>query len=194
MKILTIQGSPRKGGNTEVLLQAVANGANVAGASIEQIRICDYKIAPCLNCGACDQTGECIIDDEMPFLYEKIVAADRVILASPIYFYGVTAQAKAFIDRCQALWNRNRLLKEKDLWQEDPKRQGLFVSVAATKGKRVFEGAILCAKYGFDAMGFHYGGEFLFRGADRKGDMARFSEALKEAEAAGKNFILSTSP
>lgn len=189
MKLIAFHGSPRKGGNTETLLAAVLKGAEQAGAGSELIRLCDLDISPCLSCGGCDQTGECVVADGMTPLYEKIIAADRIILASPIFFYGITAQAKAFVDRNQALWNRKRLLKEKGEWPDDTGRRGLLVAVAATRGAKVFDGAVLTARYAFEAMGVRYAGEFTTRGIDKIGEMAAADKILREAEEAGRNFI-----
>jgi multimeric flavodoxin WrbA len=161
MDVLVFLGSPRKKGNTEVLTQAVLEGVTQAGGTPEIIRLNDLQIAPCISCGGCDKTGKCVVEDDMIPLYKKIIATDRIIIASPIYFYGVTAQAKAFIDRTQALWNR----------------------------KRLFEGAILTVKYAYDAMDMAYGGEFLVTGPDKRGDMAKYEEKLIKARAAGENFI-----
>lgn len=189
MKVLALNGSPRKGGNTEVLLGAVLDGMQQAGGRIELIRLCDLSIQPCIGCGGCDKTGRCVLEDDMGELYDKIIDAKRVIIASPIYFYGITAQAKAFVDRTQALWSWKRLMSEKGEWHPDPERKGFLVSVAATHGAKVFDGAILTVKYAFDAMGMSYGGEFLARGVDRIGAMHKETEKLKEAEAAGKSFM-----
>ena len=190
MNILVFLGSPRKKGNSEVLTEAVLKGVRQVGGDPEIIRLCDLNISPCLNCGGCDKTGKCVVDDDMTPLYDKIISTDLIILASPIFFYGITAQAKAFIDRTQALWNRKRLLMEKSKWQENPDRRGFFISVAATSGTKIFEGAVLTMKYGYDAMGTAYAGELLVTGADRKGDMAKFEKKLQEAEEAGRNFVI----
>jgi multimeric flavodoxin WrbA len=120
-------------------------------------------------------------------MYPKILESQRVILASPIYFYGITAQAKGFVDRCQALWNRKRLLTEKGEWRKDPTRKGFLVTVSATHGGRVFEGAILTAKYAFDAMGMGYGG--CGKGMDGRGEMAKDHATLARAEEAGRKFM-----
>ena len=120
---------------------------------------------------------------------DKLLVADRVILAAPIYFYGVPAQAKAFIDRVQALWSRKELLKKDGAWQDNPERKGFLVSVAATHGKRVFEGAILTMKYACDGIGIVYGGEFLVRGIEGRGEMAKVAEEIDKAEEAGKSFM-----
>jgi len=189
MQVLAFIGSPRKKGNTETLLEAVRRGVVRAGGQVETIRLCELKINPCTGCGGCDRTGVCVQEDDMTQLYGKIIAADRVVVASPIYFYGITAQAKAFVDRCQALWCRKYLLTQHGEWRDDPQRRGFFVSVAGTKGARVFDGAILTLKYGFDAMGFHYGGDFLVKRIDSLGDMAKHPDTLAEAEEAGFQFI-----
>jgi multimeric flavodoxin WrbA len=189
MKVLALNGSPRKTGNTETLLRAVLKGAEAAGGEIEVVRLYDLRIQPCIGCGGCDKTGECVLEDDMQDLYPKILAAQRVILASPIYFYGITAQAKAFVDRCQALWNRKRLAIAKGEWRNDPTRKGFLVAVAATHGEKVFEGAILTAKYGFDAMGLAYGGEFVVKGMDSRGEMAKDEATLMRAQEAGRKFM-----
>jgi multimeric flavodoxin WrbA len=190
MNVLAIQGSPRKGGNTEILLNAVLQGIAGTGVSSEIVALRDLTFQGCISCGGCDKTGVCVLKDDMTPLYDKILASQRIIIASPIYFYGVTAITKAFIDRAQALWNRKRLLQEKGQWLEDVSRKGLFISVAATKGPRVFEGAVLAVKYGLDAMGFFYDRELLIKNIDKKGDMAGHSELLQQAEDVGRRFVL----
>ena len=189
MKVLALSGSPRKKGNTETLLHAVLKGVEAAGGEVELLRLYDLRIQPCIGCGGCDKTGKCVLEDDMQELYPKILASQRVILASPIYFYGITAQAKAFVDRCQALWNRKRLQIEKGEWCNDPTRKGFLVAVAATHGEKVFDGAILTAKYAFDAMGMGYGGEFVVKGMDGRGAMAKDEATLALAEQAGRKFM-----
>ena len=190
MDVLVFIGSPRKKGNSEILTNAFVEGVKQAGGTPEIIRLCDLKISPCISCGGCDKTGKCVVEDDMTPLYEKIITVDKIVVSSPIYFYGVTAQTKAFIDRTQALWNRKRLLKKKGEWVEDPERKGFFVSVAATKGARIFEGAILTMKYGYDAMDMVYAGDFLVTGPDKRGDMKKYEQKLAEAREAGRNFLL----
>ncbi|MEN8231485.1 MAG: flavodoxin family protein [Thermodesulfobacteriota bacterium] len=190
MDVLVFLGSPRKKGNSEVLTEALLEGVRDEGGMPEIIRLCDLKISPCISCGGCDKKGKCVVEDDMTPLYEKIISTDKIILASPIFFYGITAQAKAFIDRTQALWNRKRLLQRKGEWVDNPERKGFFISVAATRGAKIFAGAILTMKYGYDAMGMQYAGEFLVSGPDKLGDMAKNEIKLAEAKEAGRNFIL----
>jgi len=188
-EVLVLEGSPRKGGNTEVLIDAVVRGIVAAGGSAERIRVADRQVAPCVGCGGCDKTGICVVKDEMTDIYERIGAARRLVLASPIYFYAITAQLKAVIDRGQAFWSRKSLAMKAGVWKVDPERKGFLVAVAATKGERVFEGAVLTAKYFLDAADFVYGGELLVRGIDRRGEMKKDLESLARAEQFGRRVL-----
>jgi multimeric flavodoxin WrbA len=189
MKVLGLSGSPRKGGNTELLLEEALKGAAMEGAEVDRIRLAEYNITPCKECLACFQDGSCIIADEMQEIYPRLVEADIIILASPIFFYGVTAWAKALIDRAQALWARKYILKDPSFAKEGKKRKGFFISVGGTKGQRVFEGAILTAKYFFDVLNAKYVGELLFREVDAKGDILKHPEALQQAFEAGRRLV-----
>jgi len=190
MKVLGIFGSPRRGGNTELLLEEALKGAEKEGARVERIYLSDDTITPCKECHGCDNTGNCVILDDMEKIYPKLLEADVLILASPIFFYGVTAWAKALIDRSQALWARKYLLKDPSLGKEGKKRKGFFISVGATKGLKVFEGAILTVRYFFDVLNAEYIGELLFRGVEAKGDILKHPEALRQAFEAGKKLVV----
>lgn len=190
MKVLGILGSPRKGGNTELLLEEALKGAEAEGAGVERLRLTDYNIIPCKECLACFKDGNCIILDDMAKIYPKLLEADIIILASPIFFYGVTAWAKGFIDRCQALWARKYQLKDPSYGKEGRKRKGFFISVGGTKGQKTFEGAILTAKYFFDVLNAEYAGELVLREVDAKGDVLKHPEALQQAFEAGRKLVL----
>jgi len=190
MKVLGILGSPRKGGNTELLLEEALKGAEAEGAEIERLRLTDYSIIPCKECLACYKDGNCIILDDMAKIYPKLLEADIIILASPIFFYGVTAWAKALIDRCQALWARKYQLKDPSLGKEGKRRKGFFISTGGTKGQRVFEGAILTAKYFFDVLNADYEGELVVREVDAKGDILKHPETLQHAFEAARRLAL----
>jgi multimeric flavodoxin WrbA len=103
MKILGICCSPRKQGNTETFLVEALEGAKAAGAEVELYSIVGKNINPCRGCRSCIKTGECAVKDDMQELYKKMLESDGIIYASPIYFYGMTAQAKMIIDRTFAL-------------------------------------------------------------------------------------------
>ncbi len=103
MKILGISFSPREQGNTELLLDSVFSGAREMGAATELYRVAGKNIQPCDGCGSCFKEGECHIQDDMQELYKKMQEADGIIFGTPVYFYSMTAQGKAVIDRTIAL-------------------------------------------------------------------------------------------
>lgn len=190
MKVLGLFGSPRKGGNTEILLEEALKGAEREGAEIERLYLSDLKITPCTECHGCDSTGDCVILDEMHKIYPKLLEADVIILASPIFFYGVTAWAKTLIDRSQALWAKKYLVNDPAMGKRGKRRKGFFISVGATKGQKVFEGAIMTVKYFFDALNTEYTGELVYRGVDGKGEILKHPKALEQAREAGRKLVL----
>ncbi len=181
MKALILTGSPRKSGNTEILAAAVAQELQANNVSVHLQRLAELNINPCLGCGSCEKEGNCVIDDDMQPLYPRIIAADLIIIASPIYFYGLTAQTKAFVDRCQALWSRKYILKQQ--FPADKQRKGYLISVAATRGKQVFTGAKLCARYVFDAMDVLYDGGLFYPGVDSRGAIRKHPDFPRKVTA-----------
>jgi len=192
MKVLGIMGSPRKQSNTDLLLDRALEGAREAGAETEKVLVSKLKISPCLEIYACVKDGNCPIKDDMLPLYDKLVEADHVILASPIFFYSITAQAKALVDRSQALWARKHVL---GMGKDDKReRRGAFISVGATKGEKLFEGAVLTVKYFFDAINVKYSGDVLVRGVDDKGQITEHPSALQHAFRLGQQLVLPDKP
>ena len=187
MKVLGIMGSPRRQSNTEILLDKALEGAREAGAEVEKVLASKLKISPCLEIYACRKDGDCAIKDDMQLLYKKLLEADHIIFASPIFFYGVTSQAKALVDRCQALWVRKHVL---DMGKEDKRvRRGIFISVGATRGTKLFDGAVLTVKYFFDAIGVKYSGDLLVRGIDNKAQIREHPTALEDAFRLGQELV-----
>lgn len=99
-KILEIEGSPRKGGNSDRLCDAFLNGAAESGNDTEKIYIQDLKLNPCMACYGCRGTGKCVQKDSMEEILEKMIKADVILLSTPVYFYSLSGQMKVFIDRC----------------------------------------------------------------------------------------------
>ena len=186
MKVLGIMGSPRIKGNTDLLLEETLKGAKSQGAEVEKIVVDKLKIASCKEYLGCFKDGNCVIRDNMDEIYPKLLGADVVIIASPMFFYGVSSQAKALIDRCQALWARKHILKQS---LPNGGRKGAFIAVGATKGKRLFEGAILTVKYFFEAIGAEYADELLIRGVDARGEIKEHPIALSDAYELGKRVV-----
>ena len=138
MKVLGIMGSPRIKSNTDILLDEALRGAENHGAQIEKIVVDKLRISPCKEYYGCEKDGNCVIRDDMDEMYPKLLGADIVIIASPMFFCAITAQLKAFIDRCQALWARKHMLKQT---LSKPGRKGAFIGVGATKGEKLFDGS-----------------------------------------------------
>jgi multimeric flavodoxin WrbA len=187
MKVLSVLGSPRRGGNTEILLDEALRGASHYGGSCEKIVLRDLKITPCLEIYKCAKDGVCAIKDDMQDIFPKIVQAQRLIIASPIFFYSVSALTKAMIDRCQSLWAKKYILQLPV--SPVPDRKGAFISVAATRGKKLFDGVRLTIKYFFDAIDVSYSDELLVRGVDEKGEVRDQPEALKAAYDLGRRLV-----
>ena len=112
MKILGIVGSPRKNGNTEILMKETLRVAREAGSETGMFLLSEKRVAPCDACGTCFEVGSCVVDDDMQELYGLMEGADGIILGSPVYFGSVSAQMKAVMDRMFALLGR-RALKNK---------------------------------------------------------------------------------
>jgi len=188
MKVLGIAGSPRRGGNTDLLLAEVMKGAASRGAEVKTIILNDLEIAPCQHCDACLEAGRCRVGDDMQMVYRELEEADRIVLASPIQFMGVTAQAKAMIDRGQALWARKNVLKIPPLGDQR-ERKGLFISVGARKVTNLFEPALVTVKSWFRSLDVIYAGDLLFSDVDEKGAIAQNTDALHQAFLAGQELV-----
>jgi multimeric flavodoxin WrbA len=184
LKVLGISGSPRLGGNTDTLLQEVLKGAESLGAETKTIFICDKRIAPCEHCDNCLVLGDCKIPDDMHEIYKQMSEADAIVIASPVHFLGLTAQLKAAVDRCQALWARKYKLKMPPL-EEEKKRRGLFVSTGGRTAAGNFEPAIATVKALFATLDMEYEGALTFPGVDKKGEILKNEDALKQAYEAG---------
>lgn len=188
-KLLAIAGSPRRGGNTDLLLQEVIRGAESGGAEVKTIFLSELCIAPCEHCDRCLETGRCAIDDDMQWLHDELRGADRLALASPIFFMGVTAQTKAMIDRCQALWVMKYVLKLPVATNGGRERRGLFISVGGRKGANLFQPAMATVKSFFKTIDVTYAGDLLFPGIEEKGGILGHPTALREAFLAGQRLV-----
>jgi len=187
VKIIAIYGSPRRDGNSAALLNQAVAGAREEGADVEEVFLRDYQISPCLEIYQCIKTGECAIRDDFPKILAKLESSSGIMLASPIFFYTVSAHTKIFMDRCQSLWVRKYWIEKQPFKGAPETRKGLFISVGATEGKKLFDGAILTVKYFFDVLNAGLWKTVLCRGVDRKGEIEKKDDYLKEAYQAGKD-------
>ncbi len=188
MKVLAIYGSPRKDGNTSRLLQELVKGVKERGADTTEIAVCDLTIQPCVADYSCGKTGKCFIKDDMENIYHHFIEHDCIVIAAPIFFYNVNAQTKTLIDRSQALWARKYILKQ-PLTTDGKKKKGIFISVGATKGSKLFDGTLLTMKYFFDAVGAEFSKSLLYKNIDAAGDILKHPTALQEAYELGQSLV-----
>lgn len=150
-QVLILSASPRKGGNSDLLCDEFARGAREAGHAVEKLRVAEQSIAYCRACYACRANGECIIHDDMAGILKKMIAADVIVLASPVYFYAIDAQLKALIDRTVARWTE---VREKEFYYivtaADEEREAAETTLAC------FRGYAACVE-GAKEMGVIYG-------------------------------------
>ena len=188
--IVAIYGSPRRKGNTATLLKKTIEGARDSGAEVEEIVLRDLKISPCLEIYGCMQAGECAIKDNFQIVRDKILASQGLILASPVFFYSVSSHTKILMDRFQSLWVKKYWVDKTPKDQQIIKRKGLFISVGATKGKKLFDGMLLSVKYFFDVLDMELWETLLYRQLDFQDDVLKHPEYLEEAYTTGKAFTV----
>ncbi|HWR42207.1 flavodoxin family protein [Sporomusa sp.] len=138
-KILALLGSPRVNGTNSLAIDQLLRGAASCGdVEVQKILLHKLKIAPCQSCDSCLHTGRCHLRDDMEPIYEKIMDMDAFILAAPVYFNGMSAQAKVMIDRCQPFWSAKYVMKT-DVFA-GRRRPGIFI---ATGGQPLYDGQFI---------------------------------------------------
>jgi multimeric flavodoxin WrbA len=185
VRVLGIAGSPRRNGNTELLLKEFLKGAECEGATTKTVYLSKLQITPCQHCDACLKEDECRIQDDMQKIYIELAKADIIVLASPVQFSGPPSQVKAMIDRCQCLWARKYVLKIPPL-NIKKDRKGFLISVGGTRIKGMFEPTIAIVKTWFHVLDIEYAGELLFSGTDGKGEILKHPDALQKAYESGQ--------
>jgi multimeric flavodoxin WrbA len=184
-RILAIHASPRRAGNTSTLLDQAVAGARAQGALVDEVVLRQLKISPCLELYGCKKDGRCVIKDDFQRVCDQLLACQGLMLAAPIFFFALCAQAKILMDRCQSLWVQKYWIDKEPFGGRVKTRKGLFISVGATKGPRLFEGALLSVKYFFDVLDMELWQSLLYRGLDFEGDVLARPEHLAEARQAG---------
>jgi len=183
--ILGIAGSPRQGGNTELLLDQALSGARSAGADTEKIVLAKLNIQGCTACGKCADTGRCVIRDDMDLLYSKLREMEAIIVAAPIFFLGLPSQLKAVIDRCEAFWMLKTNLGQ-SVSPTGKKRPGVFISVAgAPDEKEIFVPSRRIIRAFFNTIDVRYTEELFIPEIEAKGEIREHPTALAEAYALG---------
>lgn len=181
MLVVGISGSPRKNGNTDLLLDAALEGSKSEGSAVKKFYLADSICSGCLGCGVCSDTGACRISDSISEIYGCIGRADAVILASPLYFENISSWMKTFVDRGQFVWSNN-------LNKNDSKK-GLFISVAARLSAD-FACAEKTIRIFFKTLGFQQEKSLLFPGFEEAGSILDAPFSLDEAREAGRKLVV----
>jgi multimeric flavodoxin WrbA len=193
IKVLGISTSPRIKGNSDLLLRQALAGAESANASTEYVRLSDYKVNPCIECNSCYATGTCVVQDDYQLLLKKILDADRIIFATPIFFMSICAQAKMLIDRGQCLWAHKYILK-KELITPGHDRRAMVIAVGGSRSKKQFECIRLTMKSYFDLLQVNYAANLFVNKIDALGEVEKHPSALKEAYRLGSQLAATDSP
>ena len=186
--IIAIYGSPRRKGNTATLLKEAVNGAQDGGARVEELVLRDLKMSPCLEIYGCNKAGECLLKDDFQKARDLILASQGLILATPVFFYTVSAHTKILMDRFQSLWVKKNWVEQNRKDQQTFSRKGLFIAAGATKGKKLFDGILLSLRYFFEVIDMELWKALLYRGLDFEGDVLKHPQYLEDAYLAGKEF------
>ncbi|HIJ53065.1 MAG TPA: flavodoxin family protein [Planctomycetes bacterium] len=193
IKVLGISTSPRASSNSDLLLQQALAGAESAGAETEYIGLRDLNIAPCIECNSCYKKGVCCVEDDYQMLSSKMLEADRLIFATPIFFMTVCAQAKALIDRCQCLWAHKYVLKQ-PLQTIGRDRRAMVIAVGGTKSKKMFDSVRLTAKYFLDVLEMNYAANLFVNKIDEPGQVKKHPSAMEEAFRLGRELAATDAP
>ncbi|MDD1645379.1 MAG: flavodoxin family protein [Methanomicrobiales archaeon] len=193
IKVLAFATGPRRHGNSETLLDWVlASMGEEPGVEIEKFALSEIQVNPCRGCNACETLNRCVQRDDMDMLHDRIVGADCIVFATPIYCMGICSQGKALVDRAQVFRSRKYVLKLPVVPPERKgKRLGIFIAAAGQKMDYVFDGAIMSVKCFFHVIemkdrDIRY---LLVRGVDAAGEVETHPTARDEARATGKEAV-----
>jgi len=189
MKVLGISSSPREKSNSDILLRQALSGASSVGAEAEYLRLSKLNMSPCSECGACYSTGRCPVEDDFQMALSKMLEADRLIFATPVFFMSVCAHAKILIDRCQCLWARKYLLKQ-PIDNKGRRRLGMVIAVGGTKNKKMFESIRLIMKYYLDALDMGYFANLFANNVEEAGVIADNKQAMEQAFRLGAEIVV----
>jgi multimeric flavodoxin WrbA len=194
MKVLGISTSPREKSNSDLLLRQALAGASSVGAEAEYLRLCKLNMSPCTECNNCYATGECSIQDDFQIVLAKMLQADRLVFATPIYFMSVCAQAKILIDRCQCLWARKYVLKQPIDPLKGRLRLAIVIAIGGTKGTKMFESVRLIMKYYLNALDMGCFANLFVNNVDEAGKIADNAGAMEQAFLLGAELAGTTRP
>ena len=189
MLALGLQGSPNKQGSTVYLLNRFMAEMADRGIRTHTIDVAEKNIRPCKGCGYCEKKGFCVIrdDDMAQEIYALLRQAEIIVTASPVFFYSVTSQLKALIDRSQALWSRKYRFQLSDPLKRT--RKGFLLSLGGSRGKQLFDGVTLVAKYFFDAVDAGFSGSLTYRNIETQKDISQHASVNSDIASAVENLL-----
>lgn len=188
-RLLAIYGSPREGGNTDTLMDYFLEGVRDSQYDVERIYLRNLKLSHCNECDSCENSGKCIIQDDMIPLYDKLLDCERIVISLPVYFMGPPALTKAFIDRGQALWIRKYRLGIRPE-SSGIRRKGFLLSICGFKaGGKIFTCNTTIVRAFYITCGFRYAGELTFTGIDHISDLKSRKDVKESAFHAARGFI-----
>jgi multimeric flavodoxin WrbA len=193
LKVLGISTSPRLKGNSDLLLREALRGAEQAGGRAEYLRLCDYRIEGCHACYECLEAGVCQVHDDYQKVLDKMLAADRIVFALPVFFLTVPAQAKLLIDRGQCLWLlRNKLGRV--LFQPPRDRRGMIIAVGGSRTTSQFDCVQRPVRACFEYLEIDCVSMLFVSQVDEKGAVLQHPEALAEALRLGRELVSERGP
>lgn len=184
VKALVIAGSPRPGGNSDIMAEHLRQGLIEGSAEVTFLHARRLKVAHCLGCNDCTRTGQCVRQDDMQRLYELLSESHRICLVTPIFFCMVPSIVQAIIERSQTLWARKYRRNEPVPPLAYP-RQGLVATVGGTRGKHIYDGLRCSARYWMDVMDIAEPHLLTYGQIDEKGAVRDRPEVLEEMYQAG---------
>lgn len=185
MKVLGIMGSPRIGGNSDILLDQALLGAEAAGAEVEKILLVKKKISGCYDCKKCNETGICAVKDDMLEIHEKILDTDVIIHSVPVYFWAMTSQMKAYLDRWCAFFDGDWRWHKAYYPKMKGKRLGL-ITVCGDVNVHTADPIVHSFKTTADFTKLYWIGTVM-ASASEKGEIGRNEAAKQEAFDLGRN-------
>lgn len=185
--VLAVSSSPRRNGNSELLLNSFRKGVEDKGHRVWYVRLNTSNFSLCQACDLCAEDGECILEDDLQEVYEQVARASGIVLATPVYFGSMSAQLKMFVERFQGWWHAKYNLKRPRVKSEE-NRPGFFICVGALKKKSYCENALEIARVFYHNVNYRYYDCLFYRGVDDKGAIKSYPGALQEARSAGQRF------
>ena len=189
-RLLGIATSPRRGGNSETLLDAVLEGARSAGADVTKLVLSELRIEGCRECGGCDATGLCVVQDDMQKVYDSLRHHDRLAFATPIYFLHMSSQAKMLVDRAQAPWVLTRRLGGHFAPEGAREgRKGALVACGGSSAGALFDCTLRTFRAFLAVIEMEYAGCVCAAGIDAAGAVAGDAALIEKARQAGAELV-----